>query len=86
MSRVKEILNERKTTHGSFVDHAELSTGLKRIVHQHLNASHTNVMIESLDMIMHKVARILAGSPTHQDHWDDIAGYATLVSKSLEEK
>ncbi|WP_257617167.1 hypothetical protein [Campylobacter pinnipediorum] len=35
-------------------------------------------------MIAHKIARILAGNPNYKDHWDDIAGYATLVSKELE--
>lgn len=43
-----------------------------------------NIMSESLDMILHKIGRIIAGDPTHADHWDDIAGYAKLVSIYLE--
>ena len=35
---------------------------------------------ESLDMIAHKIGRILAGDPDFRDHWDDIAGYAKLVA------
>jgi hypothetical protein len=34
-------------------------------------------------MILNKVSRILAGDPGHVDHWDDIAGYATLVADIL---
>jgi hypothetical protein len=39
---------------------------------------------EALDMIQHKIGRILAGNPNHHDHWHDIAGYATLVANELE--
>jgi hypothetical protein len=38
---------------------------------------------ESLDMIAHKIARILNGNPNVHDHWHDIAGYATLVANDL---
>ena len=40
---------------------------------------------ESLEMILHKIGRILEGNPNVEDHWDDIAGYAKLVSKMLEQ-
>ena len=43
----------------------------------------TDVQKEALDMIAHKIARILAGNQDNKDHWDDIAGYASLVSKEL---
>jgi hypothetical protein len=38
---------------------------------------------EALDMIAHKIGRILAGDPNHADHWDDIAGYARLVARRV---
>lgn len=38
---------------------------------------------ESLDMIAHKIGRIIAGDPNVEDHWRDIAGYATLVADRL---
>ena len=38
---------------------------------------------ESLDMIAHKIGRILAGDPFVKDHWADIAGYAELVAREL---
>lgn len=34
-------------------------------------------------MIAHKLARIAVGDPDVNDHWDDIAGYATLVSQRM---
>ena len=45
----------------------------------------TDVQKEALDMIAHKIARILAGNQDNKDHWDDIAGYASLVSKELDQ-
>ena len=38
---------------------------------------------ESLDMIQHKIGRILNGDPTYDDSWKDIAGYATLIVNEL---
>ena len=45
----------------------------------------SDVQKEALDMIAHKIARILAGNQDNKDHWDDIAGYASLVSRELDQ-
>jgi hypothetical protein len=34
---------------------------------------------EAIEMICHKLGRILCGNPDTPDHWLDIAGYATLA-------
>jgi len=39
---------------------------------------------EALEMIAHKIARIINGDPNYADSWVDIAGYAKLVSDRLE--
>lgn len=38
---------------------------------------------ESLEMIAHKIGRILNGDPDYSDSWRDIAGYAQLVADRL---
>jgi hypothetical protein len=38
---------------------------------------------EALEMIAHKIARILNGDPNYDDSWRDIAGYAMLVCNRL---
>jgi hypothetical protein len=79
------ILNERQKTHGEFSSHAVISQELKDVVGRYergLNAAQR----ESLDMICHKIARILNGNPSYKDHWDDIAGYAVLVSREIEKE
>jgi hypothetical protein len=39
---------------------------------------------EALEMIVHKIGRIVNGNPDVTDHWVDIAGYATLIADRLE--
>ncbi len=39
---------------------------------------------EALDMVCHKVGRIVNGDPDYADSWIDIAGYTKLVADRLE--
>lgn len=80
---VNDILKERQKTHGDFEIHAEISQFLKTIIRQNGELL-TSDKAEALDMIAHKIARILAGDPSHIDHWADIAGYAQLIVNDLE--
>lgn len=81
---VNEMLVERGKTHGDFEAHAAMSQTFKYILRDSKAWDTLDPhMQEALDMIVHKIARILVGNPTHVDHWDDIAGYATLVSNIL---
>lgn len=41
---------------------------------------------EALDMIAHKIGRILNGDHDYADSWDDIAGYARLVADRVRNK
>lgn len=83
---VDRILQERAKTHGDFKTHALMAQNMKDVVRNSQNFQYlTRVQREGLDMILHKVARVLNGNPNHKDHWDDIAGYAQLVSEALAE-
>jgi hypothetical protein len=76
------LLEERGRTHGDWSEHALITQELKRAMQrQHGWARLDDCQAEALDMIAHKIGRILAGDPNHADHWDDIAGYARLVSR-----
>ena len=84
---IDAILAEREKTHGSFSVHANCTQSLEDTFYGFLGKHcFTAVMQEGLHMIFHKLGRIAAGYPVFQDHWDDIAGYATLVSRSLKEE
>jgi hypothetical protein len=39
---------------------------------------------EAIDMIIHKLGRIINGNPDKVDSWRDVAGYSTLVADRLE--
>jgi hypothetical protein len=86
---VNAILAERGKTHGKFEDHAKISQDLKTILHYSDNEKWellSSDQKEALDMIAHKIARILNGNADYVDHWADIAGYATLVANRLSGK
>lgn len=85
MSEIDEVLTERGNRYGKFKDHAAISQSLKWMMlkedgWENLESDQK----EALEMIMHKIARILNGDPNYADSWVDIAGYAKLVSDRLE--
>lgn len=83
-AQVDAILEAREKTHGPFTLHATISQALKDImqVEEGWSALLPDQR-EALDMIAHKIARILNGNPNYEDHWADIAGYAELVARRL---
>lgn len=80
----ESILAERATQHGSFTDNSRLVCALLRVARASPNGE-AMVNDETINigvfMILHKLARALSGDLRYADHWDDIAGYAKLVSK-----
>jgi hypothetical protein len=79
-----ELLKSRARTHGRFEDHAMATQQIKNIFKLFPNwGSLSPVQKEAMEMVAHKLGRILAGDPNEPDHWDDIAGYARLVSLDL---
>lgn len=84
---IHNTLLERGNRYGPFAGHAELTQNLKADMKEvpgwmRLNDSQK----EALEMIAHKIGRILNGDPNYDDSWRDIAGYAQLVVDQLEGK
>ena len=84
------LLAERGKTHGKFSEHARIAQWIKRCIlceaeREDRFEQLTDTELESLEMIAHKIGRILAGNPHYEDHWDDIAGYAKLVANEIRE-
>ncbi len=80
----RALVAERGKTHGEFNDHANITQLLKAVMHGTDNWSRLSpAQKESLEMIAHKIGRILAGDPNFRDHWDDIAGYAVLAAERV---
>lgn len=81
---IEKTLDERESRYGSFKSHAAIAQELKQVMYQQDNWKALNYdQMEALDMIQHKIARILNGDPNYIDSWHDIAGYATLVEQRL---
>ena len=80
---IQKTLKERQKTHGNFQTHAQISQELKAVLWKHDFQELESDQIEALEMICHKIARILNGNPNHKDHWHDIAGYSTLIAERL---
>jgi hypothetical protein len=81
------ILQERGNRYGTFAGNSSTSQALKRLMAEHLakhNKALTDDQWEAMEMIAHKLARIINGDPDYHDNWADIAGYAKLVADRLE--
>jgi len=84
---VDQVLDSRAKDYGKFIEGAEIMQMLKRLVHNYIEDRGTPLAFdqrEAIDMIIHKLGRIINGNPDKVDHWVDIAGYATLVADRLE--
>lgn len=84
---VDKTLDARAEMYGKFKDGAALMQSIKRTLADHA-AKHGKTFAddqwEALEMIVHKIGRIVNGDPDVTDHWVDIAGYATLIAERLE--
>lgn len=83
---ITDILTERGKEYGLFKDHASITQRLKYIMRTEYNwnAKLDPDQCEALEMIAHKIGRILNGNPNNVDSWADIAGYAKLVADRLQ--
>lgn len=84
---IANVLEERGSRYGVFMSHAELTYRFKMIAQKAIDSNPNAFDLdqrEALDMIFHKIGRILNGDPNYADSWIDIAGYAKLVSDRLQ--
>jgi hypothetical protein len=86
MPEVDATLDARALDYGKFIEGAEVMQMLKRVVQNALSNRDKTLahdQAEAMDMIIHKIGRIINGNPDVVDHWLDIAGYAQLVADRL---
>ncbi len=81
---IERTLEERGSRYGTFSGHARISQAIKQAMYDSSNwATLSADKKEALEMIAHKIARILNGDPNFHDSWYDIVGYSKLVSDQL---
>lgn len=84
-SDLEETLKRRSGTHGNFVVQFDTAQRLKEVCKGGTKYdSMPEPMKEALDMVCHKLSRIVEGDPMFVDHWHDIAGYCQLIDNGLE--
>ena len=81
---IDKTLQERGARYGEFNQHARITQNLKRAMQDSPNwLALRDDQKEALEMVAHKVGRILNGDPDYHDSWHDIVGYAKLVADTL---
>lgn len=81
---IDATLSERGSRYGTFVGQARISQLLKAVMADTDNwDALADDQKEALEMIQHKIARILNGDPDYADSWHDVSGYATLIELRL---
>lgn len=87
MVDIGETLAERGSHYGDFTKHAAVTQAIKAALFDcRARESLPAYMVEALDMIAHKMGRIVNGDPFYHDSWHDIVGYAKLVADKLAER
>lgn len=81
---MSELLEQRGQNYGDFSGTANISQSLKNAVKNSVQYDSLKpFQKESIEMILHKIARILNGNPNYIDSWKDIIGYSQLVVDRL---
>lgn len=83
---IDAVLDERGARYGKFIDHSEATQSIKGVIRSRMKAKWDDMeddQREALEMIAHKLGRIVTGDPNYADSWVDIAGYAKLVADRL---
>ena len=84
MSDIERTLAERGGRYGSFIGHSKITQAIKAAMADSANWDLLEVdQREALEMVAHKIGRILNGDPDFHDSWHDIVGYTKLVADRL---
>ena len=85
MNKIDKTLIDRAAKCGDFKNVSEVTQGIKRTMQDSKNwGSISDDKKEALDMIAHKIGRLLSGDSDHIDSWHDIAGYSKLIERDLD--
>lgn len=81
---IEATLAERGSRYGSFTGHSQIAQRIKWAMQTETKWQQLAPdQKEALEMVAHKIGRILNGDPDYHDSWHDIVGYAKLVADRL---
>ena len=61
MTELEETLSQRGKTHGDFATNSQLAQELKKLVKKNISKKAPSYVLEAIDMICHKLARLSCG-------------------------
>ena len=84
----KQIVEEREKKYNGipYAFRARAAQAIKEAIYENTHVFLPASMREALDMIAHKIARIIAGNPNDIDSWADLSGYPELIVRELQNK
>ena len=86
-TEVEQVLHRRADRYGKFDNLSKISQMLKDVMRSEEGWDRlTYPQREALDMIAHKISRMLNGDPTYEDSVVDILGYADLMLRCMRGK
>jgi len=86
MTDINQILAERGVNYGAFHRHAEITQDIKAALRSGKSWEIcSDAQKEALDMIAHKMGRIVNGNPNYVDSWTDIVGYSKLAESHTQD-
>lgn len=86
-SETTAVLRERGQRYGLFSEQARIAQSLKNALRAEKGFYKlSEVQKEALEMVMHKIARMLNGDPTYDDNVVDIMGYTELMLRHMRGK
>lgn len=83
---IDALLKERGSRYGEFEQHARITQTMKEAMRVESGDAYNSLpdyMKEALEMVCHKIGRIVNGDPYYLDSWVDIVGYVELVIDKL---
>ncbi len=84
---IEKTLKQRGAVYGAFSDNAETSQVLKQTMRQAKNWDLLSyAQQEALEMVQHKISRLLNGDHTYLDNVVDILGYTELMFNDMKGK
>jgi hypothetical protein len=86
--KMVKTLKNRGELYGTMEDNADITQRLMAIIEtspNYLDKRLSNIHLEVLHMIFHKIARMVSGDELYTDNMHDVAGYATLLEEYQED-
>jgi hypothetical protein len=86
-TNVDQILGERGNRYGTFESNAKTCQLLKNVLHSQEGWYRLSyVQREAVEMMMHKISRLVNGDATYLDTVVDIAGYNQLMLEHMRDR